>query len=221
MTIDEVYKFVKILANKENRGWIKPSEFNLLAKRAQLDVIKDRVGLPSPDGIVNGYKEDAKLFDELRTVITFEDNLITTNAGYTLPDDYLHFLSARFNDHEVDMVNPGDITRRRKSFLNPPSKEFPVGVMNSGHIPLYTSSGGIQESGNFKLTYIKEPTAPNWNFTTVNNVEVYNASNSTQLVLPESTHKEIAHRILSYLGVALREATIVEYGTATVLEQNK
>ena len=71
------------------------------------------------------------------------------------------------------------------------------------------------------LTYIKKPASPTWSFTTVNNIEIYNASNSTQLTLPESTHKEIAHRILSYLGVALREATIVEYGTASVLEQNK
>ncbi len=69
MTIDEIYKIVKILANKENRGWIKPSEFNLLAKRVQLDIIKDRIGKVSPDGTSNGYRDDASIQDELRTVM--------------------------------------------------------------------------------------------------------------------------------------------------------
>ena len=71
------------------------------------------------------------------------------------------------------------------------------------------------------LRYINIPTAPNWAFTVVNNVEVYNPSSAVQLVLTEGTHKEIAHRILAYIGVTLREANIVEYGTTTVVEQGK
>ena len=46
MTVDEVYKFVQFMANKEQRGYINPSEFNMLAKRAQLDVSKEKVGKP-------------------------------------------------------------------------------------------------------------------------------------------------------------------------------
>ena len=44
MTIDEIYKFVQFMANKEQRGFVKPSEFNMLAKRAQLDVLKEKGG---------------------------------------------------------------------------------------------------------------------------------------------------------------------------------
>ena len=43
MTIDELYRFVQLIANKEQRGFIKPSEFDLLAEQAQLDLIHDRV----------------------------------------------------------------------------------------------------------------------------------------------------------------------------------
>ena len=219
MTIDEVYRFVKIMANKENRGWIKPTEFNLLATRAQLDLIKDRVGNPSPDGMVNSFRENSQLYDELRPVVSY--NVVMTpdaDGDFAFPADYLYFLSARFNNSEVDMVNHGDITSRRKSFVSPPTEDFPVGIITSQGIRVFTSSGGSQDTGAMRLTYIAEPAAPVWAFTTVNNVEMYNVTGSTQLTLPATTHQEIAHRILSYLGVQLRESTIVEYGTAKVLE---
>ena len=59
MTIDELYRFVQYVANKEQRGFIKPSEFDLLAKRSQLDLIKDRVGKPSSAIKEEGYKSNS------------------------------------------------------------------------------------------------------------------------------------------------------------------
>ncbi len=207
------------MANKENRGWIRPTEFNLLATRAQLDLIKDRVGNPSPDGMVNGFRENSQLHDEIREVITFETNLTPdANGNFAFPANYLYFLGASFNGLEVDMIGHGDVNTRRNSFLNPPSDDFPVGTITSDGIQIFTSGVTNQTTGTLLLTYISEPTAPVWAFSTVNNIEIYNVTNSTQLVLPPTTHQEIAHRILSYLGVALREATVVEYGTAKVLE---
>jgi len=220
MTIDEVYKFVQLMANKENRGWIKPTEFNLLAKRSQLDLIKDRVGIVSNTGGEEGYRENSRFYDELYPVITYDVG-INSSAGtndFAFPAGYLYFLGARFNDREVEMLDHGDLTRRRNSELNPPSGEFPCGVIQSGGIRIF-NTGGPSVGGLLRLTYISEPTAPNWAFTIVNNVEIYNASSSTNFVLPESTHKELAHRILSYIGVSLREQNIVEYGTTTVVEK--
>ena len=222
MTIDEIYKIVKILANKENRGWIKPSEFNLLAKRVQLDIIKDRIGKVSPDGTNNGYRDDASIQDELRTVMEESGALSSTTSGHSLPTSYLHFISAKYNEYEIDMVNHGEITKRKRSQLNPPSSDSPIGVIIGDYLRVYISSGEFVEGcGVVKMMYIKEPTAPSWAYNTLNNVEVYNSSSSVQIALPESTHKEVIHRILAYVGVTLREKDVVEFGTSTVLEQNK
>tara|TARA_R100001594_G_scaffold8348_3_gene21668 strand:+ start:2699 stop:3358 length:660 start_codon:yes stop_codon:yes gene_type:complete len=218
MTIDELYKYIKFLANKENRGWLKPSEFNLMAKRAQLDVLKDRFGKISPDGTNDGYRENAQYYDEIRTVIQYDTSLSGTGV-YSFPAGYLYFLSLKFNDSEVEIVDHGELTKRRKSHLIPPTPDSPIGLIDSGGIRIYTSSAGVQ-SGDARLTYIKEPAAPNWRYTIVNNVEVFNSTNSVGLTLPESTHKEIAHRILAYLGILIREAPMIEYSTSTTLEQN-
>tara|TARA_R110000824_G_scaffold21431_3_gene79857 strand:+ start:7295 stop:7966 length:672 start_codon:yes stop_codon:yes gene_type:complete len=222
MTIDEIYKFVKLMANKENRGWIKPTEFNLLAKRSQLDLIKERVGVASQDGSQEGYRENSRFYDELYPVITYNQG-INSEAGsddFEFPTNpqYLYFLGARFNDREVEMLDHGDLTRRRNSELNPPSDDFPCAIIQSGGIRMF-NTGGPSVGGLLRLTYISEPADPVWAFNTVNNIEIYNASTSTNLVLPESTHKEIAHRILAYIGVTLRESNIVEYGTTTVIEK--
>ena len=38
VNIDTVYQKVLALANKEQRGYVTPQEFNLLANKAQLDI---------------------------------------------------------------------------------------------------------------------------------------------------------------------------------------
>jgi len=43
MTIDEIYRLVQTFANKEQRGFITPSDFNLLAKQAELELINKRL----------------------------------------------------------------------------------------------------------------------------------------------------------------------------------
>ena len=41
VNVDTVYQKVLALANKEQRGYITPQEFNLLADKAQLEIIND------------------------------------------------------------------------------------------------------------------------------------------------------------------------------------
>ena len=41
VNIDTVYQKVLALANKEQRGYITPQEFNLLADKAQMDIFEN------------------------------------------------------------------------------------------------------------------------------------------------------------------------------------
>ena len=201
MTIDEIYKFVQFMANKEQRGFIKPSEFNMLAKRAQLDVLKDKVGKVSPAGSVVGFKDSSQMYDELYPVMVFETSLTVSGDLFTLPADYLHFISLKYGIKSVEVVSLGELHSRRNSSLLEPSG---IRVFTSGLLDSDTSS-------ELKLTYIKKPSDPNWAYSTVNNIEIYNSSNATQITLSDSTHKEIANRILGYIGVNLRESEIITY----------
>jgi len=220
MTIDEVYKFVQFMANKEQRGYVKPSEFNMLAKRAQLDVIKEKVGKPSPVAGVIGFKDTAQLSDELYPVTVFESNLTVSGDLFTFPADYLHFVSLWYGGESVEMISLGELYKRRSSSLVFPSGEYPVGVIEANGVRIYTDTlGASSTTFTARLNYIKKPSDPNWAYSTVNSIEIYNSSDSTQLILADSTHKEIANRILGYIGVNLREAEIITYSDGKNMEQ--
>ncbi len=222
MTIDEVYKFVQFMANKEQRGYVKPSEFNMLAKRAQLDVIKEKVGKPSPSTGVIGYKDTAQLSDELYPVTVFEAGLTNpaSTTYWSYPADYLHFLSLSYNTNSVEMMSLGELYKKRKSVIVGPTESNPIGVLYETGIRIFTNSSvTANTSYSAKLSYIKKPSDPNWAYNTVNNIEIYNSSDSTQLTLADSTHKEIANRILGYIGVNLREADIIQYSDGKNMEQ--
>lgn len=219
MTIDELYRFVQYVSNKEQRGFIKPSEFDLLAKRSQLDLIKDRVGKPSSASKEEGYKPNSAFFDELYPVISLNVSLSYSNDSWNFPANYLYFLgcargsSSLGSATAVEIVNAGQFQKRVKSPLAGPSAESPIGLISSIGIRVFTSTTE-QTTGTVTLSYIKTPADPKWDYVTVNNIEVYNANGSTELTLPESAHLEIAHRILTYVGVNLREADMVQYSAA-------
>ena len=189
MTIDELYKFVQYVANKEQRGFIKPSEFDLLAKRAQLDVIKQRVGRASPADQAIGYKVTSALFDELYPVIILDAVVNHTNGAFQFPDNYLYFLSASNGEGEdgafVNMVGHGEWVSRMQSTLVAPSGNRPIGVVGDSGFRVW---GGSELTSNITLSYVKSPPDPSWNFVTVNDIEVYSATGSVQLTLPESKH---------------------------------
>jgi len=207
MTIDELYRFVQFIANKDQRGFIKPSEFNLAATRAQLDIIEEKFK----------EKNSQKNLDDLAPVV--EKATITysagTNGAFTYPADFLHFVSMNFDGESVEIVGHEKLKNLLDSQILAPSASYPVAVMIDEGFEIYNSTSEAT-SGTCILTYIKEPSAPKWTYTTVNGVSVYNASagDAQGLTLPVSTHKDIVHKILEYVGVSLREGDLVEFGTS-------
>ena len=207
MTIDELYRFVQFLANKDQRGFIKPSEFNLAATRAQLDIIEEK------------FKSENthKNLDDLAPVV--EKATITFNSAgngaFSFPTRFLHFISMTFDGSTVELLGHEKLQNRLSSELVAPTAAYPVAVMIDDGFEIFASSTEAT-SGTCIITYIKEPLAPTWTSTVVNGVAVYNASASDaqELTLPTSTHKDILHKILEYVGVSSREQDITAFGSS-------
>lgn len=211
MTIDEVYQFVQFIANKDQRGFIKPSEFNLAAERAQLDFIEDRFQ----------GKSTHKNLDDLRTVIE-RVNLsyaAGTNGAWVYPTDMLHYVSMTHGGNKVDLVSQEKLEDRVNSQLVAPTASYPLAVMIDEGFEIYDSATEAT-AGTVALTYIKIPAAPVWTYVLVNGMYVFDGSSSSlqQLTLPESTHLDVSNRILGYLGVSLREADLAKYSELKTTE---
>jgi len=220
MTIDELYKWVQFMANKEQRGFIKPSEFNLLAGRAQLDIIQDRYGkyTLSQNPNTGGFSQTHSAMDDIRTVVERADLSYSAanNGAWGYPSDMLYFLKLEYEGNSVEILTQDQLSSRLGSDLLPPGFTNPVAVMIDDGFEIYIGEELEVQGGNVECTYIKNPStnnAPNWTHTIIDGMYIYEATAQTQnLLLPEHTHNEIAQRMLSYIGINLRETVVSQYG---------
>jgi hypothetical protein len=205
MTIDEVYRFIQFIANKDQRGFIKPSEFNLAATRAQLDVIEEK------------FKErnSHKNLDDLAPVVNV-GTLAYSSPSWTYPAGFLHFVSLEIGGNAVELIGLEKLQYRVDSSIVSPSQTYPLAVMINSGFKIYNNGSTPASSGTVTMSYIKEPTAPKWTYTIVNGAPVYNgsAADAQGLTLPSSTHKDICHKIAEYVGVSLRDEDVVTFGAS-------
>ena len=224
MTIDELYQFVQFAANKEQRGYVKPSEFNMLATRAQIDVIQDRYGKHTRGGQVSGSKKQThSVLDEIAEAVTASTlTYSSANIRWAYPTNFLHFMSLTHNGNSVDILTQDQLRGRLSSSLTPPTIDYPIAVMDTNGFTVYTSPAP-QSTGIVSLTYIQVPTAPNWGFQLTNNMYIFDvtSANTAQLTLGESTHMEIANRILGYIGINLREGELTSFSVQNTKLENE
>ena len=226
MTINDLYVFVKFMANKEQRGFVTTTEFNLLAERAQLDIIQDRYGKYTIPGAAQtaGYNQTHSALEDIRTAVSTFTSVYQANGHWFYPVDntgasspnstMLYFMELSLDGRNVEILTQDQLKGRLGSHLLPPSIDKPVATMNDNGFKIWISPdiNNDVSVGDVVCTYIKIPSSPVWAFSTIaNGNAVYNATNSNQLTLPEHTHNEIAQRILSYIGISLREPEVQQY----------
>ena len=231
MTIDELYRTVRVVANKEQRGFLKPSEFNLLADRAQMELFTQRYNnlklhqtASTKSGVMTlmpgaAFGSTQKAFDDLRPFLAYNQPLTFTDAGtdaWTYPTDYIHAIALTLNNVEVELIGEDKLMKSINSTIVPPSPEHPIAIQdrsgfvifNSGTVPTTGALGIGTTVGTVRLSYLARPTRPQWAFEEINGNPIYNPSNSTDLQFNEQTHNEIAMKILSYLGIHIRETDL-------------
>jgi len=99
ININDLYKFVQFIANKEQSGFIKPSEFNLATESAQMQLFMERYSNPAEyqpgsGKARTGYNQTQKINDDLRFFIKRRTLSVDPSGLMIYPDDYMHFSSA-------------------------------------------------------------------------------------------------------------------------------
>jgi len=98
INIDNLYRFVQFIANKEQSGFIKPSEFNLAAESAQMQLFMERYSNPAEykgnGKSRTGYNQTQKINDDVRIFIKRASLSVDPGGMMPYPSDYLHFSSA-------------------------------------------------------------------------------------------------------------------------------
>ena len=89
VNVDTVYQRVLAIANKEQRGYITPLEFNLLANQAQLSIFEDyfaqlNQALVAP-GNESEYSDIVKTLNEKISIFKTRSALTYSNGYFSYP----------------------------------------------------------------------------------------------------------------------------------------
>jgi len=220
--IDTIYQRVLALANKEQRGYITPLEFNLLANQAQdlifeqyfydLDQAKRR------DTDTTSLSDMEELIENKLTEFT---NVQALGGGTTYPNNYrtgrIFVLDAGTNmNYEAKHVEMNEI----RNYLG--SEFHMMGLRKS---PIYHKSnipGSDVEVYNHEglvtigvsCEIITRPEKAEWGYDVINERALYNASRSTNFQLHASEDTELVNKILGLAGIVINKPDLAQAGAA-------
>ena len=237
ISINTVYQRVLALANKEQRGYITPQEFNLYANQAQLEILNQYFYDTNQFGRISGndtqYGDMLELLHEKLNVLTVSVNLAQGNGNFfIIPEDaykigtVTHVLDRVST--EIEPVNENEYVNMSISPLTSPTLFNPVYVtvkrtinnLPRKTIDIYPFNDLIANSSNIRCSYIARPQQVNWAYVVVSGKALYNMNASVDFELHDSEESNLVYRILALAGITLADTGVSIY-QASSSEENK
>jgi len=224
VSIDTVYQRVLALANKEQRGYITPQEFNLFANQAQLEILEQYFYDINQFGRVHGnntdYSDMLGLLNEKLSIFKVTNwNLPIASRIATLPSDLFKLGSVMVNGTVADEVQRSTAMLMYKSPLLQPTASTPVYILEDNKLNFnLIATAGINAS-TCSITYIKKPSKVSWGYVVVGEKAMYDPNNTTDFGLHSLEESELVYRVLTLAGVTLNRADLSSVGVA--LQQAK
>ena len=228
ISVDRVYQKVLALANKEQRGYITPQEFNLFADHAQMEIFEQ-------------YFYDLEQFE--RDVSSDVDSLIQQKIqmfeksygaivyGYEIPNNvhkvshiYLHDNQTEHREY-LEKRNAGEFIKIKSGSLLNNSLTTPIYYIYNNKIYFHHGAGSM-ESGRYTyiLHTIEKPNTPQWSYVISGENALFNPNGSIDFQLHSSEENELVTKILSLAGVAIKDVQLAQVAAgkeASVTQQQK
>jgi hypothetical protein len=247
ISVDTVYQKVLAFANKEQRGYITPQEFNLFADQAQKEIFEqyfyDINQWSRQHGNDTGHSD---MLDGLEAKISafelwaVEDNSELVNEEgdldltqfpnfYKLVEvrvDYRNAVGYRV----VEETTAKEFRKYDISPLTQISEKYPYylhyfdeynRIKIFPHPPNLNdiTNGSVTNGDKVKISYIRKPSSPNWGYVIVNDKALYNDNISVDFELHSSEESELVYRILAFAGIAIKQPDLLS--SAVSLESAK
>jgi len=223
VSIDNVYKTVLNILNKENRGYIVPREFNTLANQAQNEIFEgyfsSRNYAVTNDSdysdIRKNIEEKISGFENEETVSsgTFSNAEGNSTASYfAYPSNFYRLSNVSISGIPAEEASSKRILYINRSPLTKPTDKTPVYVRHEGGVVIYPTTGITD----ILLSYVRKPAEPKWVGGTTAGQVIANtsASDYQNFELHTSEFHELVVKILSYAGVIIRAADVTQVAAA-------
>jgi len=225
--IDTVYQKVLAIANKEQRGYITPQEFNLFANQAQMEIFEqyfyDINQFKRTPGNSTEYSDPVDILEE--KISAFEKFKIATTGSSnntTLPSDVYRLGTVFYNNGTnsivVEKVSNKEIQIMNQTDLYKPTEKRPVYTRTSAtKIVIYpTSATPSFSTSTLNCNNIAKPATPNWTYTVVVGKALHNstASDIQDFELHASEEERLVLKILQLAGVSIKDNFLSQAASA-------
>ena len=230
ISVDTVYQKVLAFANKEQRGYITPQEFNLFADQAQMEIFEQYFYDKNQFGRVPGnsyaYSDPVTNLEEKISMFEKYDQETEVSGGYgnvmtsNIPNLYrLGMIRVDYQTEPhfrvAEEVQLNELNTYGTSPLGNWSKKRPVytrykGSINPKALKVYPYPSSDSTIDRVLVTYIQKPTKPNWGYVVVNDKPLYNSSASNDFELHAAEESELVYRILAFSGIAIEKPQLTQ-----------
>ena len=248
VSIDTVYQKVLAIANKEQRGYITPQEFNLFADQAQMEIFEqyfyDINQFRRTPGNIHEYADMLTNLEEKISVFERYDKQVTVQSTTTNPtfdswgdivlaneitDLYrLGMVRVRYKTepkyHQAEEIKLSELMTYNNAPLTKSRKNRPYYTRYAtstglDRIKIYPYPSSDETIDKVRISYTRKPMKPSWGYVVVNDKPLYNSSNSTNFELHSAEESELVYRILAFAGIAIEKPGLTQ--VAAGLEAGK
>lgn len=245
--INSVRNTVLSVLNKNNYGYISPSDFNLFAKQAQLEVFEEyfsdynkainmenaRMSGTSYADLRKPIEEAMELFALTSTLTQvapatnrfFLPSITTTGFDYFMINKIMCYdasVSPRVFKGEAEKITHTKITMLTTSNLTAPTEQYPAYTQEGAILTVFPST--INLPNEVDANYFRYPKDPKWTYITLTNGEpVFDQSQADyqDFEVPIEDEYKLVTKILQYAGMSIREIMAVQFGAAEEQKQSQ
>jgi hypothetical protein len=235
------------ILNKNNYGYISPSDFNLYSKQAQFEVFEEYFSEYNKTITMENARQSGTSYADLRKPIEeamevfavtstltqvapatnrfFLPSSTTTGFDYFMINKILCYdasVSPRVFKGEAEKVTHTHITMLITSNLTAPTEQYPAYTQEGGILTVYPST--INLPNEVDSNYFRYPKDPKWTYITLANGEpVFDQSQADyqDFEIPLEDEYKLVSKILQYAGMSIREIAAVQFGGAEEQKQSQ
>ena len=220
VSIDTVYQRVLAIANKEQRGYITPQEFNLLANQAQMAIFEQYFYDINQFGR-DWHGNDTEYSDMLdllnKKLAPFQSSGNVTGGATALPANVYRLGTVMYNPStfdyavEVEEVKENELLYMNSSTKTRPSAKRPVYTRTgTSTIQIHPTTIVDDVTCTFVINPSQQGVSAKWGYAVVNEKALYNANETTNFLLHASEESNLVIKILELAGVVLNKPGLVQ-----------
>ena len=226
INVDTVYKTVLLILNKEQRGYVTPSEFNKISTQVQLEIfekyfedLNQQLRVPQAD---SEYADRQKNIDNNISIFKTIGDSTYNLDGYFLPPSNTHRIGTVIYKDEVELqrVQRNELLNINKSKLTKPTTTHPIYVYEEGTTTspprIYVYPKTITNASEITVSYIRKPYDVVWGYQQLgggvwtSGPYIYNPATSVQFELDATEQTKVITNVLLYMGIVIKDPQIIQ-----------